>query len=76
MIIFENSSPGRAAHAQFPSEKAEILDIPQHFLRKNPPRWPACSELQVVRHYTRLSKNNFSIDIDKKQRPNLQIKIN
>ncbi len=25
-------------------------------------RWPACSELQVERHFTRLSKMNFSID--------------
>jgi glycine dehydrogenase subunit 2 len=36
--------------------------IPEEFLRDDKPRWPEASELQVVRHYTRLSQKNFSID--------------
>ena len=31
-------------------------------LRQTPPRIPKMPELQCVRHYTRLSQKNFSID--------------
>ena len=36
--------------------------IPETMLRKVPFSIPRCSELEVVRHYTRLSTQNFSID--------------
>ncbi|MBI2870926.1 MAG: aminomethyl-transferring glycine dehydrogenase subunit GcvPB [Candidatus Omnitrophica bacterium] len=36
--------------------------IPAQYLRKTRPRLPELSELDVVRHFTRLSKLNFSID--------------
>jgi len=36
--------------------------VPEHLRRHRPPAWPEVSELQVVRHYTRLSQRNFSID--------------
>ncbi len=62
MLIFELSKPGRTAKAQVPEEQTLPSDLPQALLRKESPRLPACSELQVVRHYTRLSKMNFSID--------------
>ncbi len=39
-----------------------ILNIPESLLRKVQPRLPEVSELQVVRHYTNLSRKNFSID--------------
>jgi glycine dehydrogenase subunit 2 len=61
MLIFEKSRPGRWARAQAPSEVADS-DIPPAFLRTEPPLLPQVSELQVVRHYTRLSQLNFSID--------------
>ncbi len=62
-IIFEQSSPHRSAKAQMPSTPADTCyDIPNDLLRKTPPRLPECSELQVVRHFTRLSRKNFSID--------------
>jgi glycine dehydrogenase subunit 2 len=60
-LIFEHSRPGRRAAAQAPPDRAEV-DVPERFLRKAPPRLPEVSELQVVRHYTRLSQKNFSID--------------
>lgn len=62
--IFEQSNPDRCAHAQLPHlDKEEyVTDIPKTLLRTTPPRLPECSELQVVRHYTRLSKKNFGID--------------
>ncbi len=62
MLIFEQSKSGRTAPAQAPTVSADKLAIPAQFLRQTQPRWPACSELQVVRHFTRLSKKNFSID--------------
>jgi glycine cleavage system P protein (glycine dehydrogenase) subunit 2 len=62
MLIFEQSSESRAANGQFPQQKIELNDISEQFLRTNLPRLPQCSELQVVRHYTKLSQLNFSID--------------
>lgn len=62
MLIFEQSQSGRQATAQAPKVSHHQHSIPADYLRKTPPRWPACSELQVVRHFTRLSKKNFSID--------------
>ena len=60
-LIFEKSRGGRRAFAQAPDTAAE-LDIPEAFLRSDRPRLPEASELQVVRHFTRLSQRNFSID--------------
>ncbi|WP_133130666.1 aminomethyl-transferring glycine dehydrogenase subunit GcvPB [Legionella yabuuchiae] len=62
MLIFELSKSGRQATAQAPKTSNKKPDLPEKYLRKSPPRWPSCSELQVVRHYTRLSQKNFAID--------------
>jgi glycine dehydrogenase subunit 2 len=62
MLIFEHSRPGRRAAAQAPAEVAAVDDIPATMLRDDPPALPEVSEMQVVRHYTRLSQKNFSID--------------
>ncbi len=62
MLIFELSQQSRQAFSQIPTQKIILSDIPEHFLRKNRPNLPEVSELQVVRHYTRLSQKNFSID--------------
>ncbi|KTD46016.1 glycine dehydrogenase subunit 2 [Legionella rubrilucens] len=62
MLIFERSQTHRQATAQAPGPQQPAQDIPARFLRKQLPRFPSCSELQVVRHYTRLSQKNFSID--------------
>lgn len=62
MLIFELSQPERQARAQAPKAQASKHILPAAFLRAIPPKLPACSELQVVRHFTRLSHKNFSID--------------
>ncbi len=62
MLIFEHAHPGRRAHAQMPAQDAALNDLPANLLRDAPPALPECSELDVVRHYTRLSQKNFSID--------------
>ncbi|MDJ0711899.1 MAG: aminomethyl-transferring glycine dehydrogenase subunit GcvPB [Woeseiaceae bacterium] len=60
-LIFEKSRSGRRAFAQAPVS-SDDLGIPAQFLREDKPGLPEASELQVVRHYTRLSQKNFSID--------------
>lgn len=62
MLIFELSNTNRQATAQAPRILNSKYAVPAEFQRKTPPQMPACSELQVVRHFTRLSHKNFSID--------------
>src|SRR3990167_1027093 len=61
-LIFEQSHDGRCASAQIPKIHARKIDIPTQLLRQDEPLLPEVSELQVVRHYTKLSRRNFSID--------------
>lgn len=61
-LIFERSADGRRASSQAPRERHELNDIPANFRRKQRMQLPEVSELQVVRHYTNLSRKNFSID--------------
>jgi glycine dehydrogenase subunit 2 len=62
MLIFEQSQPGRGAAAQLPVAVPVPADLPESMLRRSPVGLPEVSELQVVRHYTNLSRKNFSID--------------
>jgi glycine cleavage system P protein (glycine dehydrogenase) subunit 2 len=52
----------RAESGEDPHPSGEIPGIPPALRRKNPVNWPELSELEVVRHYTRLSQMNFGID--------------
>src|ERR1700691_6700357 len=61
-LIFEWSRPGRGAGTQFPPPVPGSAEIPVHLRRAAPPVLPEVSELQAVRHFTRLSQMNFSID--------------
>ena len=58
--IFDLSQPGRRSGGQSPGKLS--VTIPSSLRRRTPPRLPEVSELQAVRHYTRLSQLNFSID--------------
>ncbi len=60
-LIFERSRNGRMAAAQLPAPVSDDA-IPAAMRRQDTPTLPEVSELQVVRHYTRLSQQNFSID--------------
>jgi glycine dehydrogenase subunit 2 len=44
------------------TEPAEVPHVPARMRRRSAVRWPELSELEVVRHYTRLSQMNFGID--------------
>ena len=61
-LIFQRSRPGRSAGAQVPRPTGGAPGIPPSLRRRAAPGLPAVSELDVVRHYTRLSQKNFSID--------------
>ena len=50
----------RAAEAALSADRSAL--IPAHLRRLSRPRLPEVSELQAVRHFTRLSQLNFSID--------------
>lgn len=60
-LIFERSQEGRRATAQAPLVRQQNT-LPEGLRRKNRALLPEVSELQVVRHYTNLSRKNFSID--------------
>jgi glycine dehydrogenase subunit 2 len=60
-LIFEYSQPGRYAAAQMPA-RAKGAGVPPNLRRQSRPCLPEVSELQAVRHFTRLSQLNFSID--------------
>ena len=59
-LIFTHSRAGRSAAGQYPH--AAVCEVPEKFRRKQPAQLPEVSELQAVRHFTRLSQLNFSID--------------
>jgi glycine dehydrogenase subunit 2 len=61
-LIFEHSRAGRQAYAQNPGGAVDTSGIPAALRRQDKPALPEVSELQAVRHYTRLSQLNFSID--------------
>lgn len=61
MLIFEKSVANRKANAQ-QNESATRSELPAQSLRHSKPLMPALSELEVVRHFTKLSQLNFSID--------------
>jgi len=62
-LIFQYSRAGRGARAQWPPvASADAPAVPEALRRRQRPLLPEASELDVVRHYTRLSQLNFSID--------------
>jgi len=64
-LIFEKSRPGRTAVSlpETDLKKEEIEKfVPAYNLRKTELGLPQVSELDLVRHFTRLSQKNMSID--------------
>lgn len=63
-LLFELGCEGRTGLSQEPTE-VPVVDASKlygNFSRKSGPRVPGLSEPEVVRHYVRLSAQNFSID--------------
>ena len=64
-LIFEQSVPGRLGCTLpklTPAEAACELRMPAKYMAAQPPELPEVSELDVVRHFTNLSRKNFSVD--------------
>jgi glycine dehydrogenase subunit 2 len=65
-LIFERSSPGRKAYSlpplDVPAKDAKKL-IQEKYLRKELEGMPEVSEVELVRHFTRLSTWNYGVDI-------------
>jgi len=69
-LIFELSEEGKIGHI-IPEVEKEIKDeignpedeIPPNLRRKDLPELPQVTEVEVVRHYTRLSQMNYGVDL-------------
>ncbi len=65
-LIFELSSPERRGYRypelDVPETPLEDL-IPKEHLRREAPKLPEVSEIEVVRHYTGLSRLNHGVDV-------------
>ncbi|MBM7097308.1 MULTISPECIES: aminomethyl-transferring glycine dehydrogenase subunit GcvPB [Alteribacter] len=64
-LIFELSQEGRIGHSlpemDIPEKSLDEL-LPQAYQRKEEAELPEVSELQIMRHYTALSKRNHGVD--------------
>ena len=64
--IFERSREGAPGWRLPDADRPEPLkepEIPPHLARKSPAGLPGMSEIEVVRHYTRLSRRSYGIDL-------------
>ncbi|MCO6452284.1 MAG: aminomethyl-transferring glycine dehydrogenase subunit GcvPB [Caldilineales bacterium] len=59
-FIYDLGSPGRTG-VDMPPADVPLTDLPAGFLRQDLPL-PEMSELEVVRHYVRLSQLNYAVD--------------
>ncbi|MFB3160513.1 aminomethyl-transferring glycine dehydrogenase subunit GcvPB [Neobacillus sp. 179-C4.2 HS] len=64
-LIFELSTPGRIGYS-LPEMDVPELDLegllPEGYLRSEEPELPEVSELDIMRHYTALSRRNHGVD--------------
>ena len=61
-LIFEKHKEGRRGFSYGPSDVAGAKPLAGKFCRATEARLPCLSELDVVRHFTNLSRLNFSVD--------------
>ena len=61
-LIFEKSFPGRRGVRPAQSDVPTTVDIKKELLRENDAQLAELSELDVVRHFTKLSRRNFGVD--------------
>lgn len=61
-LIFDIGKKGRGTSTIPEHDVPNTVRIPSSLLRQEPAALPECSELQVVRHYTLLSRKNIGVD--------------
>jgi glycine dehydrogenase subunit 2 len=61
-LVFEKSVPGRTGVLPGPSDVPTSVNIRTDLLRARSAALPELSELDVVRHFTELSRRNFGVD--------------
>lgn len=64
-LIFEISKPGRKSYSlpKLDWIQKDVSDlIPEKLLREKPPELPEVCEIDLIRHYTELSKRNHGVD--------------
>jgi glycine dehydrogenase subunit 2 len=61
-VIFEKSVPGRRGARPARQEGCPPPEIEPRLKRERPAELPELSELDVVRHFTELSRRNFGVD--------------
>jgi glycine dehydrogenase subunit 2 len=61
-LLFESGSPGRSAFYWPAENKNALAAIPQALRREDISGFPELGELEVLRHFTRLSQRNFAIE--------------
>jgi glycine dehydrogenase subunit 2 len=61
-LIFERSVPGRRGLGVARSDVPTSINLNPALLRTRPPALPELSELEVVRHFTAMSRRNYGVD--------------
>ncbi len=61
-LIFEKSVAGRTGVSLADNDITNPASLPAEFCRAKPAELPEVSELDVVRHFTNLSNENFGVD--------------
>ncbi len=61
-LLFEKSVPGRRGVKVAKSDVAMSINLHKEYLRDRSAELPELSELDVVRHFTELSRRNFGVD--------------
>ena len=61
-LIFEKSVPGRHGTLLPQSDVPRAAELPATLRRAEPAGLPELSELEVVRHFSNLSRRNFAVD--------------
>src|ERR1035437_4344783 len=64
-LVFEKSSPGKRAYKLPPLDvpAVDVAALLGETHRKGPGELPELSEIEIIRHFTRLSTWNYAIDL-------------
>lgn len=61
-LLFESGSPGRTAFSWPDTTPPATESIPESYLRQDIADFPELGELELLRHFTRLSQRNYAIE--------------